>query len=146
MCKICTDIEQSQKLIEIGIDPSSSDMYYAPSPGFCTDCDDLKVGNYKYDHPRSVPAWSLQKLINMLPDYLATRNKYGTYFNYLDILKNQIAYGKMINTRQSDDLIDCCVDILEWLHDNKEKLEIMYPDEFESWRAENYPDDENDEK
>jgi hypothetical protein len=82
----------------------------------------------------------------MLPAYLATRNEYGTYFNYLDILKNQIAYGKMINTRQSDDLIDCCVDILEWLHDNKEKLEIMYPDEFEAWRAENYSDEENDEK
>lgn len=146
MCKICTDIEQSQKLIEIGIDPFSSDMYYAPSPGFCTACDYLKVGNYTYDHPRSVPAWSLQKLINMLPAYLVTRNEYGTYFNYLDILKNQIAYGKMINTRQSDDLIDCCVDILEWLHDNKEKLEIMYPDEFEAWRAENYSDEENDEK
>ena len=28
MNKIYTDIEQSQKLIELGIDPKSADMYY----------------------------------------------------------------------------------------------------------------------
>ena len=32
MNKICTDIEQSCRLLELGLDPNSSDMYYTPYP------------------------------------------------------------------------------------------------------------------
>jgi len=43
MNKLCTTIEQSQKLIELGIDVNTSDMFYA---------DLLVDGNHKYNlHP-----------------------------------------------------------------------------------------------
>ena len=143
MCKICCDIDQSKRLQAIGIDPSTSDMYYTPSPGFCTAVDCLKVGNYKYDHPCSVPVWSLQKLLNMLPEYLVGVNEFGCHFNYLHIGKDQICYDKMISSPQSDDLVDCCVSMLEWLHNNKEELGLMNPEEMELYRKEHFQEDES---
>lgn len=61
MNKICTTIEQSKKLIELGIDRKTSDMYY-----WCGE--DLRIGGYKaQDEDYDISAWSLTALLDILP-------------------------------------------------------------------------------
>ena len=68
MNKICTDINQSKKLIELGIDRNTADMFwdtlFAKKP-------EAQVNNHhyidEYDDEHRVPAWSLSTLFNMLP-------------------------------------------------------------------------------
>ena len=62
MNKICTSIEQSEKLIELGIDVNTADMYWSltnhlPVIGKCC----VEYGGMQ------LPAWSLSTLFKMLP-------------------------------------------------------------------------------
>ena len=68
MNKICTDISQSQKLIGLGIDINTADMFWdmaepdkrrKPLVGPISDYADMEDW--------AVPAWSLSTLISMLP-------------------------------------------------------------------------------
>ncbi len=54
MSKICTSLEQSKKLVELGIDVNAADMFYA-------DGERLAVWNNKDEEldTSDVPAWSL---------------------------------------------------------------------------------------
>ena len=76
MNKICTSLEQSKKLIELGIDINTADMYYEEV------CNLPKaiIGNYilhnqcmedkdykKLSNPVLSPAWSLSALLDILP-------------------------------------------------------------------------------
>ena len=63
-----TSIEQSKKLLELGLNPETADMYYEPSIGFCTEPSEARVGEIKYAHPRSIPCWSLGALLDVMPD------------------------------------------------------------------------------
>ena len=57
---IATTIEQSKKLIELGIDVNSADMYYWNNR-------ELKIGSSKaMDIEFDTPAWSLSALLNIL--------------------------------------------------------------------------------
>jgi hypothetical protein len=65
--KSYTDLQQSRKLAEI-LPLESADMYFEPSTGFCTEPSEVRVGDIKYAHPRSVPCWSLTALLSVLPE------------------------------------------------------------------------------
>ena len=63
MNKICTSLEQSKKLMELGIDRKSSDMYY-----WCGS--DLRIGGHKaQDEELDIPAWSLSALLRLIPNF-----------------------------------------------------------------------------
>lgn len=64
--KAYTDLEQSKKLAEI-LPLESADMYYEPSPGFCTEPSEVKFGDIKYAHPRSIRCWSFMALLEVIP-------------------------------------------------------------------------------
>ncbi len=70
MNKICTSIEQSRKLVELGIDIKTSDMYYYTvngdwewyeTPNIMESIDDL--------NEHTIPAWSLSALLSLLKPY-----------------------------------------------------------------------------
>lgn len=114
MNKICTSLEQSKKLLELGVDVNTADMFYA---------DILVDVNHKYnlhplesygfktfgetklktsDHLSFIPAWSLSALMNLLPSYFTEVGKYSTSIYRIEIRKynliedvnlHQIAYG-----------------------------------------------------
>ena len=115
MNKICTDIRQSKKLIELGIDVKTADMHYMyrhweidentigsqsdASIGFDSDfyCGADNSKTYHY-----IPAWSLTALMNLLPSEFTEVGKYSTTIYKIDIRKykftdevdlHQIAYG-----------------------------------------------------
>lgn len=68
MNRIATSIEQSKKLVELGIDPSTADMSYRPyrEEGGISDYE-LDLCPYKYASWIGYPAWSLSALLKLLP-------------------------------------------------------------------------------
>ena len=67
--QVCTTIEQSNKLIELGINPDTADMgwfkaYSLKGEIYKPFRKEYKLENYKTD----IPAWSLHRLLKMLPE------------------------------------------------------------------------------
>ena len=145
MNKICTSQEQSKKLIELGIDINTADMFWdtlsAKKP-------EAQVDNHhlvdEYDDWYRVPAWSLSALMNLLPSEFTVVGKYSDTTYKLDIRKYaltddvdiyQIAYGNyrryddgscswsdMINSGEKEELIDAVFQMVVWLLKNKKLI------------------------
>lgn len=146
MNKICTSIEQSKKLIELGIDVNMADMKYM----FLKE-DSSKVTNIPFvkdnDEPEwpsdsaydFIPCWSLATLMNMLPSEFTEKGEYSETTYSIDIRKYaltddvdiyQIAYGNyhwthgghswsdMVNSGQKEELIDAVFQMICWLKEN----------------------------
>ncbi len=81
MNKICTTIEQSKKLVELGIDVSTADMFYAYRANIQTGEWELSKtpviidGSEKIDPVLDVPAWSLTALIGLIPKIIGDYNR-----------------------------------------------------------------------
>lgn len=61
--QLSTTPEQSEKLLELGIDPYTADCHYE-----IVDKDKYRLNVEKFTGQRfQLPAWSLQKLMHMLP-------------------------------------------------------------------------------
>ena len=64
MNKLATSINQSERLIKLGIDTKTADMYY-----WCGG--DLRIGGYRaMVKDFDIPAWSLAALLNTLTNYV----------------------------------------------------------------------------
>lgn len=102
--KIATSVEQSKKLLELGIDKNTSDMYY-----WCGE--DLRIGGRKaQDDDYDVPAWSLTALLEMLPNdtiYWSMLYK-GEH--------NNLWHGK---NNWFDNPLDAVFEMICWLKENK---------------------------
>ena len=134
--QICTTLKQSKKLIDLGLNPETADMSYSAlvndfrgneiskrernyvlSLGYSTSY--MHVGLEKRE---IIPAWSLSRLIEMLPPYISSMdavlviNKDGVSYesDYIsgDSKYFQEDYGLFQN------LIDC----IEWLIKKEGKL------------------------
>lgn len=125
MNKICTTIDQSKKLIELGIDVNTADMHYQ---WYSETESALHVGKGSKKLNADCPAWSLSILMDMLPSRFTVKGKYSETTYKIDIRKHaltedvdlyQIAYGNykfyedgssswkdMINTGEKENLID----------------------------------------
>ena len=140
MYKICTSVEQSRKLIKLGIDVNTADMFYA---------DLLVDGNHKYNlHPlesygfktfedtkiqesarlRFIPVWSLSALLELIPPYLGEFNDgidfgFGKAMNskwysahYLQTYPNGDI--KSVKTVTGDTAVDAVFEMIIWLKEN----------------------------
>ena len=100
-----TSIEQSKKLLKLGLNPESSDM----------EC--------------GIPCWSVGALFEILPDEIKAKNDIGEYvytFRMMD--KRTIEYGCYINkfddywkpmiSYAGDDFLDVCYNMVVWLLEN----------------------------
>lgn len=117
--KSYTDIEQSKKLTEI-LPFESADMYFEPSTGFCTEPSEVRVGDIKYAHPRSIPCWSLVALLEILPDKVTINNeKYYLVFNKKVVeYRGPITWdGQKSISSEACNLIDACYEMILKLHE-----------------------------
>lgn len=64
MNKICTSLEQSKKLIELGIDVKTADMYYDVNSYGIQGKPEVVVGEV---WSKDIPAWSLSALLDLPP-------------------------------------------------------------------------------
>ena len=73
MNKICTTIEQSIKLLELGIDVNTADMFWLTTdkPRLHVLVEDLE----KYSRWDCMPAWSLSALLDVLPKFIGDYGK-----------------------------------------------------------------------
>lgn len=123
MNQICTNKEQSSRLLEAGVRPETADMYL----------DELELPvAFEYgrvekhvDQDMAFPAWSLSKLIDMMPpaiDSLGTlylcaglnAKKYNAD-NKVKAHQYSIEYGIGRASHRYDDPIDALIETIEWL-------------------------------
>lgn len=103
MNKICTSLEQSKKLMELGIDRKTSDMNYWCGSG-------LRIGGYKaQDEELDIPAWSLSALLELIPERIP-----GTKL----VIKWDGCYYIEGRDCLRDTAIDAAFEMVVWLKEN----------------------------
>lgn len=98
MSKICTSIEQSQKLIELGIDINTADM--------CWQNNEFPIG---FNDDEAVPAWSLTALLELIP---------SNVFLYSKLVKWDESYYIENREMLYDNPVDAVFEMVCWLKEN----------------------------
>lgn len=118
MNQICTNKSQSSRLLEAGVRPESADMYldefYLPVA-----FEYRRIVGHM-DQDKICPAWSLSKLIEMLPATISQRNRPDLS---LEITKDSvywfIQYAELgydcKHEVMEENVLDAVVNMIEWL-------------------------------
>lgn len=120
MNKICTTPEQSQKLIELGINVNTADMQWV-NTGYCMRA--LPTDDYETQSSSSkIPAWSLAALLSVLPKnlemgrpVLAINYKGDYWVQYYDEYMQKLD----LETKCYDNSVDAVFEMIVWLKENK---------------------------
>lgn len=130
--KICTSLEQSKKLLELGIDVNTADMYYFDDHynlvSLKTDFSYENYLLYKRDGCDYIPAWSLSALLELIPPYLGEFNE-GIDFGFSKSMNkkwysahyiqlNDDGVATFNKTVTGDTAIDAAFEIVVWLKEN----------------------------
>ena len=116
---IATTIEQSKKLMELGLDINSADMYWWNCHGFRLSAnpytEEVKKG-FESHQLECIPAWSLSALLDISPaiDLNKFRGKYKC-----DYLKDEWSNGPDYTTYSYDNPIDAVFEMVVWLLENR---------------------------
>ena len=118
--QICTTREQSERLLALGLKKETADMmHYMNGWGVLATPWRDDYESYKCYYP----AWSLNRLIEMIQSVFERVNLYGLWVQIERRVFQEEYYGKKYNNLY-ENLIDC----IEWLinrgYFNKEYLEI----------------------
>ena len=108
MNKICTSIEQSKKLIELGIDVKTADMLYRwhDEQWYCVP----KDVPYPYSLRDMIPAWSLAALLDVIPEGVVEH--YYAPNIQKENGKYTIAYGDEKLLCVADTPVDACYEMI----------------------------------
>ena len=141
--KICTTREQSERLLLLGLKSETADMKYpctreyyggvltegTSSLPILIDTEDDDTTEY------DIPAWSLCRLIEMMPPSIRNTYHYGLIYDihrdwvcYMSYAQGRkCPYNKIFFESQSTKCYDAFIDCIEWLikegYFNKEYLE-----------------------
>lgn len=124
MRQICTTVEQSKKLVELGIDANTADMHYTFAEDFSMYI--LYADNeVAYCSERLLPAWSLSALLKLMPKLYEFENYPDDGGCQPNLCKgwdnNQwhIVYRSSIYiTEWYDEPIDAAFEMICWLKEN----------------------------
>lgn len=118
MNKICTSLEQSQKLIELGIDVNTADMIYLYNDIMDRYIEPAIIREFKFIS-NTLPAWSLTALLELIPTSI---DEYTKDFSQLEITKCSVSYVYATdNLRRGflkDNLLDAAFEMVVWLKEN----------------------------
>ena len=116
--KSYTDLQQSKKLAEI-LPLESADMYYEPSAGFCTEPSEVRFGDIKYAHPRSIRCWSLAALLEQLPYEVCDDDENSIYLQidkegdvYRLVYTDTYEDFEIIETDRYEHFVDACYEMI----------------------------------
>ena len=111
MNKICTDIDQSKKLIELGIDVNTADMLWTYD-FMVNDINGVNVISEQLKpEENDIPAWSLTALLGLMPTFRL--NGFGNgQFNCRDERANNYA---LVDTCP----LDAVFEMVCWLKEKK---------------------------
>jgi len=108
MSKICTTIEQSKKLMELGIDVNTADMYWWYG-GKVYYVEAMEDGDFNKES--DIPCWSLSALLELIDNKAGIAKEYGTWFSYDN--------GKSHCGKHCDNPLDAVFEMVVWLLENK---------------------------
>lgn len=117
MSKISTSVDQSKRLIELGIDVSTADMIYYWFGNFELNEEwyELHLGTQRVDG-NDIPAWSLTALLSIIKP--VNDNTY-TLNGTLDG-GAMISFEEVTNVMfQEEEIIDAAFEMVCWLLENK---------------------------
>ena len=123
MNKICTSKEQSQKLIDLGIDVITADMDYIPFANSPKEYDcvvNMWNNTHEFDW---IPAWSLSALFNYLreidffPEIDADELTVTMSINYVNDYEAKRLTPLQTITVKAENFIDACYELILKLHD-----------------------------
>lgn len=147
MIELATTIEQSKKLVELGLNLDTADMHY--SADMYDSNYDLDIGKGIYEElpnwvgtknrPADIPAWSLSALIELMPleiyDKMFSDGKVGSFrtfefaieTNQRDNNRYKIKYrlvsvrefGKYLKICEGRTLLDASYNMVGWLLEHK---------------------------
>ena len=129
--QICTTKEQSERLLALGLNKETADMYY---PHFAKTYPIPLVDEVLTTD--DIPAWSLGRLIEMLPNLISISEDLPTFchFAFLDLSKESVNYYwedydleyRILVRFSGKGFFSAVVDATEWLikegYFNKEYL------------------------
>lgn len=118
MNQICTNKEQSHRLLEAGVNPKTADMYLDEFE--CPVAFEYRRIEGHVGQDMAFPAWSLSKMIEMLPATISQRNR--PYLS-LGITKDHeywfIQYAELgydcKHEVMRENVLDAVVNMIEWL-------------------------------
>lgn len=112
---VCTSIEQSNRLVELGINPKTSDMGWFKAYSLREEIYKPYIKGYKLEnHQSDIPAWSIYKLIEIISIDVTFKNEFI-------VINNNT---KMFNS--STNVYDNLIDVIEYLiNDNKINSEFI---------------------
>ena len=156
MAKICTDIDQSKKLLELGIDVITADMRYGYIAPY--DFSDrmydggydevpypkdflLKNPNFSVnEYDGELPAWSLSALLELMPKIILNENDAPWQPNlskgYYNNLWQCVYCSDIHITEWYEDPLDAAFEMVCWLKENNKLINMSYkyfPNEFSSY-------------
>ena len=111
---VCTSIEQSNRLVELGINPNTADMGWFKAYSLREEIYKQYIKGYKLEnHKSDIPAWSIYKLIEIISIDVTFKNEFIVINN-----------TKMFNS--STNVYDNLIDVIEYLiNDNKINSEFI---------------------
>lgn len=128
--KISTTIEQSKRLMSIGLNPETADMSIPiiDNPEYCCSARAYKNWNDFFKYKRLViPSWSLSRLLELLPTEIPDNKKgFDPYhpeliikpFGYIVSIRRATS-DCLVGTHIEDSPIECCISMIDWLIKNK---------------------------
>lgn len=112
---VCTSIEQSNRLVELGINPKTADMGWFKAYSLREEIYKPYIKGYKLEnHQSDIPAWSIYKLIEIISIDVTFKNEFI-------VINNNT---KMFNS--STNVYDNLIDVIEYLiNENKINTEFI---------------------
>lgn len=121
MNKICTSIEQSKKLIELGIDVNTADMFWDTAEPDKRKKPLVGLSEYYDMEHWIVPAWSLSALLKFIPKHIKNVNVLRIDIDEKDfsIWYDEIGCGVNIELPDitMENPVDACVEMIIRLHE-----------------------------
>lgn len=128
--QVCTNIYQSERLLKLGLGRETADMFHLRVVGDAEDefdvnnfaeCTESIYNIHSYPSEDTIPAWSLSKLIDLMPEYIHfdtfEDTKYYLTLRPYCLLK--VSYkqdsGSLLCGSESYNLFDAIIDVIEYL-------------------------------
>ena len=129
--QICTTEEQSMRLLALGLKKETADMryriHYFDFDGMLLECIHTLEPDPPFNNDRFIPAWSLNRLIEMMPDEIFYEDStliLGVFGDGVYYADNE--YGEVFKSFDGN-LYNCIIKCIDWLiiegYFNKEYLE-----------------------
>lgn len=105
-----------KKLLSLGLDPSTADMYYRE---WKRATKDIRIAHMGTAGEKDLPAWSLEALLELMPDIIKIEEEYYTF----SLIKNVIEYvshdGKILYSTGGESFVDAAVKMFELIDNSK---------------------------